>query len=241
MAELALKVRHISARYGAAQVLEDVSFDVPAGSAMAIFGANGAGKTSLLRIMSGLQPPIMMEGSVMFSDQSLSGRRAWEITRLGIAHVLEGRQIFGALTVHENLVMGSAARRLRRSELQERLQGVFDIFPRLHERRSQLGGSLSGGEQQMLAIGRALMSNPRVLLIDEPSLGLSPAMTAEVYSRLKILLSAGERSIVVVEESINNALTLVSSYLVLQRGVVVASGEASELRESESTLTQYLG
>lgn len=235
-----LKIDNMSIAYGNVTVVHEISFAVSAGMAFAILGANGAGKTSLLRGISGIKPPHIRSGEGWIGGKPVQGKSAWELARSGLAHVPEGRKVFGDLTVEENLMMGSlAGRRTTRRGRGSKAGEVFELFPRLWERRRQQAGNLSGGEQQMLAIGRGLMSSPEVLLLDEPSLGLSPILVEDLYQRLEILRAGGDIAMVVVEENTTHALSLAQTYLVMRNGHEVLSGAAGDATDG-SMIAAYL-
>jgi branched-chain amino acid transport system ATP-binding protein len=231
-----LKIASVDAGYRSVPVLRDIDFELYAGRVAAILGANGAGKSTLLRSITGATT--ITKGSISFNGHQISGRRTHQIARLGIAHVPEGRQIFGALTVEENLLTG-AARYVRRDQARAkaRLADVLDLFPALAPLRATRGGALSGGEQQMVVIGRALMSDPSVILIDEPSLGLAPKMVSLMYQKLDVLRHTGV-SILVVEQNAALALRLADDTYSLVTGRLTAfsadsdaAGDAQRLRE----------
>jgi branched-chain amino acid transport system ATP-binding protein len=232
-----LTVEGLAAGYGDLLAIRGVSLEVRAGECVALIGANGAGKTTTLRAVSGLLP--WRAGRVCFDGRSLAGREAREVVALGLAHVPEGRQVFPSLTVRENLEMGApppAARAARRQTLDE----VFALFPRLRERARQLAGTLSGGEQQMLAIGRGLMARPRLLLLDEPSLGLAPLAVRGI---LEIVATVNRRgtTILLVEQNVRRALDLCHRGYVLENGEVTLAGSREELLRSEHVRRAYLG
>ncbi|MER3456326.1 MAG: ABC transporter ATP-binding protein [candidate division GAL15 bacterium] len=230
-----LEVRDLWAGYGDMAVVRGVNLQVRKGEATAVLGPNGAGKTTLFRAVVGLVRPV--RGSVRFEGQSLEGRRAHEVVRQGIAYVAAERELFPQLTVLENLELGAYA---RPDGFRERLQAVFDLFPRLAERRWQRAGTLSGGEQQMLAIARALMGQPRLLLLDEPSTGLAPRLVAELYRRLDVLRQQGV-TILLAEQQVGAALALCARAYVLKDGRVVFEGFSGELRGSSHLHAAYLG
>jgi branched-chain amino acid transport system ATP-binding protein len=227
----------VSAAYGRIQALRGVSLEVPAGSVVALLGANGAGKTTTLRVISGLLRPT--DGAVFFEGRRIDRLPPEAIVRLGVAHVPEGRQVFADLTVGENLILGAYARRDRRNVPAD-LERVFELFPVLRERRKQLAGTLSGGEQQMLAIGRALMARPRLLLLDEPSLGLAPMVAREIFRTVRRVNAEGT-TVLLVEQDASRALQVAQTAYVLQTGQVVLWGPAAELRQNEAVRRSYLG
>jgi branched-chain amino acid transport system ATP-binding protein len=231
-----LEVENLWVRYGTVEAVKGVSFSVPAGSIVSLIGANGAGKTTSLRALTGLVKP--GGGQLRFESTSLLGLAPHQIVNLGIAHVPEGRRLFPKMTVLENLTMGAYLR--SRAEMASTLTMIYEHFPILRERGRQLAGSLSGGEQQMLAIARALMSRPRLLLLDEPSMGLSPIMTAEVGKVIR-QINALDVSIVLVEQNAMLALTLAEYGYVLQTGQLVMQGKAQDLLRDEGVKKAYLG
>jgi branched-chain amino acid transport system ATP-binding protein len=231
-----LELTGVIAGYGQTRVLHDVSLHVDAGEAVAIIGANGAGKTTLLRCISGLLPP--RAGSIRFAGRDITKLRADLIVNEGLVHCPEGRAILRRMSVLENLELG--AYRLKGREAAGDLERVFRLFPRLRERQTQLGGSLSGGEQQMLAIGRAMMARPRMLMLDEPSLGLSPLMATEVFRGLRDLKQSG-LSIVLVEQNAHAALRFSDRTYVLEQGAVALEGESARLAHDERVQAAYLG
>lgn len=222
MSETMLRVEDLVVRYGDIQAVKGISFQVERGEILALVGANGAGKTTTLRALSGMQP---CEGSVMLEDRGLRGLSPDEILRLGLSHVPEGRGIFGGLTVMENLQLGAWIRRDKAARTRD-LGMVMDIFPRLRERATQLAGTLSGGEQQMLAVGRALMSKAKILILDEPSMGLAPKLVQEIFSVIRQLNEKGT-TILLVEQNANMALRLAHRACLLETGNLVLEGPAS--------------
>ncbi len=232
-----LEIRDIEVRYQKIAALKGVSMAVPAGGIVTIIGANGAGKTTALRAISGLEP--LTAGEIHFDDARIDGLPPEEIVRRGIAHVPEGRRVFPDLTVEENLRTG-AFLRTEKAAVEASLADVFARFPRLAERRRQWARSMSGGEQQMLAIGRALMSAPRVLLLDEPSMGLSPVMVQEI-ARIVTGISAQGTPVVLVEQNAEMALLLAQYAYVLETGAVALEGPAGDLHENDHVRRAYLG
>jgi branched-chain amino acid transport system ATP-binding protein len=231
-----LEVENLWVRYGTVEAVRGVSFSVPAGSIVSLIGSNGAGKTTSLRALTGLVRP--GGGELRFENTSLVGLAPHQVVSLGIAHVPEGRRLFPKMTVLENLTMG--AYRRSRAEIAPTLAMIYEHFPILKERGRQLAGSLSGGEQQMLAIARALMSRPKLLLLDEPSMGLSPIMTAEVGKIIR-QINALDVSIILVEQNAMLALTLAQYGYVLQTGELVMQGKAQDLLRDEGVKKAYLG
>jgi branched-chain amino acid transport system ATP-binding protein len=232
-----LAVKDLRVRYGTVEAVKGISFEVGAGAIISLIGANGAGKTTSLRALTGLVRP--SGGDVRFEETSLIGLAPHDIVRLGIAHVPEGRRLFPKMTVLENLKMG-AYLRSRKSDAPSTLAMIYEHFPILKQRGGQLAGSLSGGEQQMLAIARALMTRPKLLLLDEPSMGLSPIMTAEIGKVIR-QINAMDVSIVLVEQNAMLALTLARYGYVLETGSVVMQGQADELLRDEGVRKAYLG
>ncbi|MFB3819475.1 MAG: ABC transporter ATP-binding protein [Candidatus Methylomirabilales bacterium] len=232
-----LEVSELNVYYGAIHALQGISFSLDRGEIVTLIGANGAGKSTTLRTISGLLPP--RRGTIRFRDRDITMAPAERIVEMGISHVPEGRKIFAPLTVRENLEMG-AYTRSDPAEIQQSLERVFASFPRLRERLAQLGGTLSGGEQQMLATARGLMSRPSLLLLDEPSMGLSPIMTEEIFRIIKEVNSQGT-SILLVEQNALMALNVAHRAYVLETGRIVLSGPARELLESPRVKEAYLG
>jgi branched-chain amino acid transport system ATP-binding protein len=233
-----LRVEALSVSYGAVVALDNVSLTVGKGECVALLGANGAGKTTLLRTISGLLKP--KAGTISFEDTALLGMAAEKRVRRGIAHAPERRRIFPGLTVRENLDVATAGWRRFGQSAAEDMDRVFALFPRLRERAGQYGWSLSGGEQQMLAIGRALMSRPRILLLDEPSLGLAPLISDEVYARLEEISRLGV-AMLLVEQNTAMALSVVKRGYVLEHGHIVLEGSAAELMGHPRVREAYLG
>ena len=231
-----LTVNEIEAYYGRVCALHSVSLEVAEGSVVALLGANGAGKTTTLRVISGLLRPT--RGTVEFDGRRIDGMSPDRLVRLGIVQVPEGRQIFADLTVHENLMLGGYARRDLGAARQK--PRVFDYFPRLSERLEQRGGTLSGGEQQMLAIGRALMARPRLLLLDEPSLGLAPILVKEIFRVISEIRAAGT-TVLLVEQNVHMALDIADRAYVLETGRVMLGDRSAALRQREEVRRAYLG
>jgi len=235
--DILLKVNSVDAFHGSFQALWDVSLTVKQGEIVAIIGANGAGKSTLLDTISGLVHPA--RGSIEFEGEDISTLEPFQIVGLGISQTPEGRRIFPDLTVLENLIIGSYNRRAR-PEREPNLQRVYQFFPVLEERKSQLAKTLSGGEQQMLAIGRGLMSNPRLMLLDEMSLGLAPIVVNELYKVLKEIRDRGI-TILFVEQNVRRSLTEADRAYIMEAGRVILSGDAAELREEERVKKAYFG
>jgi branched-chain amino acid transport system ATP-binding protein len=232
-----LTVRGLNAFYGDTQVLHDLDFDVTQGGITALLGANGAGKTSTLRALSGM---IRATGEIVFSDISIRGRLTEEIARLGIAHVPEGRGTFSRMTVDENLQLGAIARSDRAAIAADR-ERLYGYFPKLDQRRAQQAGTLSGGEQQMLAIARALMLRPRLLLLDEPSFGLAPMTVAEVFTILRRLNEDDGTSMLLVEQNATAAIALADHAYLIETGNLIMGGTASDIGRDENVRRAYLG
>jgi branched-chain amino acid transport system ATP-binding protein len=232
-----LEVRSVTAGYGAFTALWDASLSVAAGEVVAVVGPNGAGKTTLLRVISGLLPT--RAGALVLDGAPLTGRPAHEVVARGIAHVPEGRRLFPALTVADNLKMGAYLPAARR-RFAESVERVYALFPVLAERRGQRAGSLSGGEQQMLAIGRALMSRPKLILLDEPSMGLAPVMVLRVFDLIRRVREEGY-TILVVEQNVRQVLKIADRAYLLEVGRIRAEGRAAELSEDEFVRKAYVG
>jgi branched-chain amino acid transport system ATP-binding protein len=231
-----LKIKGVSAKYGSLQVLRRVSFHIEEGEIVALIGSNGAGKSTLLRTISGLLRA--HEGEILFRGNSIGGRNPEEIVALGLVQVPEARQLFPNMTVLENLELGAYVR--GRKHVQEGLDEVLPLFPILSERRRQKAGTLSGGEQQMLSIGRALMAKPRLLVLDEPSMGLAPLIMEEIY-RIVSDLHRNGTTVLLVEQNAMGALSIAERAYVLETGRIVLSGRADELSEHDDVQRAYLG
>lgn len=231
-----LRVDGISTFYGGIVAVRDATLSVAEGSMVALIGPNGAGKSTLLNTISGFLKP--SSGSVLLDGYDITGRAAHRVARAGLIQVPEGRQVLGPMSVEENLLLGALARGGRSGS--KGLNDVYDMFPMLAERRAQLAGSLSGGQQQMLAIGRALMGRPRALLLDEPSLGLSPLMATQVFDVLTRLNGAG-LTILLVEQNAKRALAITQSAYVMDRGAVVFDGPSASLASDPAVISHYLG
>ena len=236
MADIMLKVDNINVYYGSIHAIKDISFEVCRGQIVTLIGANGAGKSTTLQTVSGLLHS--KTGSIEFLGKSLAGVAPHRIVEHGLAHVPEGRRVFLQTSVEENLEMGAYTR--PRSEISDSIADVYSRFPRLKERRKQIAGTLSGGEQQMLAMGRALMSKPQLLMLDEPSMGLSPILVDQIFDIIKELHRAGT-TILLVEQNAQMALSIADRAYVLESGKIVLSGSGEELLESEQVKKAYLG
>jgi branched-chain amino acid transport system ATP-binding protein len=232
-----LEVRDLCAGYGPTDVLHDVAFEVTEGGITTVLGANGAGKTTLLRAVCGL---IRRRGQVRFGGQPIERRVTEDIVRLGLAHVPDGRGTFVQLSTEENLRVGAITRRDRRA-VQDDMERMYGYFPRLRERREQQAGTLSGGEQQMLAIARALMLRPRLLVLDEPSFGLAPLVVQDIFRIMRTVNTEEKVSILLVEQNARLALELADSAYLLETGRVVLGGAAARLRDDETVRRAYLG
>jgi len=236
-----IKVRNLVAGYGSLKVLSQVSLHVSAGEIVTLIGANGAGKTTLLRALSGLIAP--HGGEILFEGMSIRGLPAERVVDLGIALVPEGRQVFAAMSVHENLILGGyvAARRSRGGQgTAAALERIFELFPILRDRSEQLAGTLSGGEQQMLAMGRALMTDPRLLMMDEPSMGLAPLIVRDIFRAIQRLRDEG-RTVLLVEQNARAALRIADRGYVIETGKLVLEGEAGFLLGDREVQRAYLG
>ncbi len=232
-----LEVNNLHVSYGAIRALNGISFNLNKGEIVALIGANGAGKTTTLRTISGLIKP--SQGSIKFDGQELTKMQPHKIVSLGISQVPEGRRVFPLMSVMENLEMGAYTRK-NKKEINEALEIVFKRFPRLKERIHQPAGTLSGGEQQMLAMGRALMSRPKILLLDEPSMGLAPMLVKEIFDIIKVINQSGT-TILLVEQNAHMALSIANRAYVLETGSIVLSGPADELAKNEQVRKAYLG
>ena len=232
-----LEVKDLHVYYGVIQALKGISFEVNQGEVIALIGANGAGKTTTLQTLTGLLSA--KEGSVVFEGKDITRVPAHKIVEMGIAHVPEGRRVFSDLSVYENLKMGAYTRKDKK-EIEESLANVYKRFPRLEERKNQPAGTLSGGEQQMLAMGRALMSKPRIILMDEPSMGLSPIFVNEIFDIIQEVSKSGT-TVLLVEQNAKKALSIADRAYVLETGKIVLEGKASDLLNNDSIKKEYLG
>ena len=232
-----LEVKDLEVYYGMIQAIKGISFEVNQGEVIALIGANGAGKTTTLHTITGLLSP--KKGSVMFEGTDITKVPAHKIVSMGMAHVPEGRRVFAELSVYENLKMGAYTRK-DKNEIEESLANVYKRFPRLEERRNQMAGTLSGGEQQMLAMGRALMSKPKIILMDEPSMGLSPIFVNEIFDIIQQVSKTGT-TVLLVEQNAKKALSIADRAYVLETGKIVLTGDAKELMDNESIKKAYLG
>lgn len=232
-----LEVSNLKVNYGMIQAIKGISFKVEEGEIIALIGANGAGKTTTLHTVSGLLKA--REGSILFNGKELTKTQPHKIVEMGMAHVPEGRRIFQQLTVYENLILG-AYTRSDKKEIAENLEMIYKRFPRLEERKKQIAGTLSGGEQQMLAMGRALMSNPKIVLLDEPSMGLSPLLVSEIFDIIQSINKSGT-TVLLVEQNAKKALSIANRAYVLETGKIVLEGDAKELMNNDQIKKAYLG
>ena len=232
-----LEIKDLEVYYGMIQAIKGVSFDVNEGEVIALIGANGAGKTTILHTITGLINA--QKGSVWFEGKDITKVPAHKIVSMGMAHVPEGRRVFANLTVLQNLKMGAYTRK-DKTEIEQTLDSIYKRFPRLMERQNQLAGTLSGGEQQMLAMGRALMSHPKIILMDEPSMGLSPIFVNEIFDIIRAVSESGT-TVLLVEQNAKKALSIADRAYVLETGNIVLDGKASELLDNDSIKKAYLG
>ncbi|SHJ18271.1 ABC transporter ATP-binding protein [Parasporobacterium paucivorans] len=232
-----LEIRDLEVYYGVIQAIKGISFEVNEGEVIALIGANGAGKTTILHTVSRLINS--KSGNIIFEGRDITKIPPHQLVEMGMAHVPEGRRVFAYLSVLENLLLGAYTRK-DRDEIEESLQNVFKRFPRLEERKKQHAGTLSGGEQQMLAMGRALMSRPKIILMDEPSMGLSPILVSEIFSIIKEISASGT-TVLLVEQNAKKALEIADRAYVLETGKIVLDGPANELAENEAVRKAYLG
>lgn len=232
-----LEINDIQVYYGLIQAIKGISFHVNEGEVISLIGANGAGKTTTLHTITGLLSP--KQGSIMFEGTDITKVPAHKIVSLGMSHVPEGRRVFAQLSVFENLKLGAFTRK-DKDEIEETLVKIYKRFPRLQERKKQLAGTLSGGEQQMLAMGRALMSKPKIILMDEPSMGLSPILVSEIFDIIREISESGT-TVLLVEQNAKKALAISDRAYVLETGKIVLEGKASDLANDESVKKAYLG
>ena len=232
-----LEVKDLEVYYGVIQAIKGISFEVNKGEVIALIGANGAGKTTTLHTITGLISP--KKGHVIFEGKDITKVAAHKIVSMGMAHVPEGRRVFAELSVYENMRMGAYTRK-DKSEIEESLANVYKRFPRLEERKNQMAGTLSGGEQQMLAMGRALMSKPKIILMDEPSMGLSPILVNEIFDIIRAVSESGT-TVLLVEQNAKKALAIADRAYVLETGKIVLEGNAKDLLEDDSIKKAYLG
>ena len=232
-----LEVKDLQVSYGMIQAIKGISFEVNQGEVIALIGANGAGKTTILHTVTGLLAP--KAGSIMFEGQDITKVPAHKIVSMGMAHVPEGRRVFAQLSVYDNLKMGAYTRK-DKNEIEESLEMVYKRFPRLEERKNQMAGTLSGGEQQMLAMGRALMSKPKIILMDEPSMGLSPIFVNEIFDIIQEVSASGT-TVLLVEQNAKKALSIADRAYVLETGNIALEGDAKVLMNDDSIKKAYLG
>ena len=232
-----LELKDVNAGYGTFQALFDISLEVNAGEAVAVIGPNGAGKTTLMRVISGMTAPF--SGDLKMEKQSLTTIPPHQIVELGIAHVPENRRLFPGMTVEDNLKLGAFAKKAR-GDSKKSLDFVYELFPRMKERRDQLAGTMSGGEQQMCAIGRAIMSGPKLLLMDEPSAGLAPVVVQQVFGLVRRIREEGY-TVLIVEQNVQQVLKVVDRAYLLEAGQLIDSGKSSDLLESETVRKAYMG
>ena len=232
-----LEIRDLEVYYGMIQAIKGISFDVTEGEVIALIGANGAGKTTTLHTITGLLPA--KAGTIIFEGQDITKVPGYKIVSKGMAHVPEGRRVFAQLSVLQNLRMGAYTRK-DKTEIEETLKSVYKRFPRLEERQNQMAGTLSGGEQQMLAMGRALMSHPKIILMDEPSMGLSPIFVNEIFDIIKEVSASGT-TVLLVEQNAKKALSIADRAYVLETGKIVLEGNANDLLNDDSIKKAYLG
>lgn len=232
-----LEIKDLQVHYGMIQAIKGIDFEVNKGEVVALIGANGAGKTTILHTVSGLLQA--SSGSIQFEGKDITKMSGHKIVSLGMAHVPEGRRVFAQLSVYENLLMGAYTRK-DKQEIKESLDMVYSRFPRLEERKTQPAGTLSGGEQQMLAMGRALMSHPSIILMDEPSMGLSPIFVNEIFDIIKEVSATGT-TVLLVEQNAKKALDIADRAYVLETGKIVLSGKAEELKNDDAVKKAYLG
>ncbi len=237
MAETLLKVENLHVYYGMIQALKGISFEVGRGEIVSLIGANGAGKTTTLHTITGLLHP--KQGTVWYKGSDITRIPAHKIVTMGMVHVPEGRRIFQGLSVYDNLLLGAYSRK-DKAEIEQNMESVFTQFPRLKERRSQLAGTLSGGEQQMLAMGRALLSNPELIVMDEPSMGLSPLLVGEVFEIIESFRASG-KTVLLVEQNAKKAMTISDRVYVLETGSVTMEGNAADLINDDRIKKAYLG
>jgi len=233
-----LELKNLTAGYGAINALHGISLSVPAGGIVTLIGSNGAGKTTTLKTVSGLLKP--RAGEILYEGQNIAGLPPHEIVRRGLAHVPEGRMIFANLTVWENLEMGAYLVRDRK-QIRREMESVYAAFPRLRERAEQVAGTLSGGEQQMLAIGRALMGRPKFLMLDEPSLGLAPLLVSAIFAKIVEINRERGLTILLVEQNANRALEISQAGFVLETGRITVQGDSASLRQNPQVRSAYLG
>jgi len=232
-----LEIHNLEVFYGVIQAIKGISFEVNEGEVIALIGANGAGKTTILHTITGLLSP--KKGSIIFNGVDITKIKSHKIVTMGMAHVPEGRRVFAQLTVLENLMLGAFTRK-DKTEIDKNLKSIYKRFPRLKERKNQIAGTLSGGEQQMLAMGRALMSQPNIILMDEPSMGLSPIFVNEIFGIIEEVSASGT-TVLLVEQNAKKALSIANRAYVLETGNIILEGVASDLLDNEDIKKAYLG
>lgn len=232
-----LEVKDLHVHYGVIEAIKGISFEVEQGEIIALIGANGAGKTTTLHTITGLIKPT--SGNIIFEGKDITKTPGYKIVPMGMAHVPEGRRVFAQLSVYDNLMMGAYTRK-DKNEIKENLHMVYERFPRLEERKTQMAGTLSGGEQQMLAMGRALMSQPNIILMDEPSMGLSPIFVNEIFDIIKRVSQSGT-TVLLVEQNAKKALSIADRAYVLETGMISLEGNAEELMHNDAVRKAYLG
>lgn len=231
-----LLVEHVHAAYGQVRVLHDINLEVGEGEVVVVLGANGAGKTTTMRAITGM---VSTKGRILIAGEDVVGKKTADVARLGVAHVPQGRGTFADLSVEDNMALGAFTRKGK--EVRTDIDHWYDVFPVLGERRTQAAGTLSGGEQQMLAVARALMGKPRLLLLDEPSLGLAPLIVADLFKRLQAIKAETNATMLIVEQNANLALNIADRAYVMEAGEIVLSGTADKLRSDDSVRQAYLG
>ncbi|NLK45003.1 MAG: ABC transporter ATP-binding protein [Tissierellia bacterium] len=233
-----LKIKNLDVFYGGIHALKGINFEINEGQIVTLIGSNGAGKTTILKVISGIVR--QKNGQVLFQGEDISKLPSEKIVELGVIHVPEGRKIFTVLNVEENLLMGAYLRKDKK-EIQDDLENIYELFPRLKERKTQMGGTLSGGEQQMLAIGRAMMSKPKLLMLDEPSMGLAPIIVQEIYETITRLNKERNLTVLLVEQNANLALQAAHHAYVIETGEIVLEGSGKELLGDDRVRKAYLG
>lgn len=234
-----LSAKNIKTYYGNIQALKDISLEIKDGEIVTLIGANGAGKTTILKTIAGLLKP--KEGKIIFNSRDITGMPAHKVVSEAIILVPEGRRVFSKLTVQENLEIGAYSRKINKRQMDSEIKNIYDIFPKLEERKSQYAGTLSGGEQQMLAIGRGLMANPKLLLLDEPSMGVSPIVVAEIFQVIKKINTELGTTVFLVEQNAKMALAVANRGYVIETGKIILEGTTEELKQSEKVKKAYLG
>lgn len=234
-----LSAQNIKTYYGNIQALKDISLEIRDGEIVTLIGANGAGKTTILKTIAGLLKP--KEGKIIFNSRDITGMPAHKVVSESVILVPEGRRVFSKLTVQENLEIGAYSRKINKRQLNSEMKNIYNIFPRLEERKNQYAGTLSGGEQQMLAIGRGLMANPKLLLLDEPSMGVSPIVVAEIFQVIKKINEEVGTTVFLVEQNAKMALAVANRGYVIETGKIILEGSTEELKQSDKVKKAYLG